>query len=310
MTEHDDDLVLVSWNLEADGEITDTGDAGPAWHLAHDILAEVGPDILLRQEMKYSRTDTMRRLHDAELRLGMSGYLAPDNPGAPDLPSGVFLRPGLFEVNTHHTPSRPWWLRPCHLTVRLGDCPRPLDLISFHMCFYDPATRSAEAQWLTLGAEPGRASLIAGDCNSYPDHTRNAVERVILPDWDTVPDRAHATHRTIYELGCRVSDTRPDRILCDAGYVDLARHACTELEQPSALHPTAGYDKRHQSGPQRIDRAYASAGLHRAVTSVEVIDTDQTRRASDHAMLVVRLSRRELENALTPETSEEYHLAS
>ncbi|MFE4057921.1 endonuclease/exonuclease/phosphatase family protein [Streptomyces sp. NPDC059096] len=290
---------VAVWNTKDDG-----GDRGEHRDFILDILAELGdggPDVLLQQEAKYSRDRGHDLKHTTEKRLKLRGFLSAPNPSADaDIATAVYLRPDLFHVARERPRRKPWWLHPCHVTAQLGDCPVPLNFLSFHMCWYDAGQRLAEAGWLTTQAQLGVATIAAGDTNSYP----RRPEPVTLPDWDTVTDRAHMVHRTYADAdGHRRSDTRPDGALIDAGYVDLARHAADHLGQPGALAATAGHDKPHQGGPQRIDRGYAAGGVAAALDHVEVITTEDTRAVSDHSLIVYRFHRTRLERALI-QTSE------
>ncbi|GAA4782331.1 endonuclease/exonuclease/phosphatase family protein [Streptomyces ziwulingensis] len=286
---------VAVWNIEADG-----GRDGERRDFALDILAALKPDIVLQQEAKYSRERGGRLLHAAEKRLKLRGFLSAPNPDIDaDIATAVYLRPGLFHIAEQKPHAKPWWLHPCHVQAQLGNCPLPLNLVSFHMCFFDAGQRLAEAQWLTTLAQPGMATMAAGDTNSYPQHP----EPLPLPVWETVTDRAHMVQRTYVDAaGRRHSDTRPDGALTAAGFTDLARHAANHCGPNSkrALAATAGFTKPHQGGPQRIDRGYAAGGVQFALEHVEVIDNEDTRAASDHALVLYRYHRTRLEGVLTP----------
>ncbi|MGW8374245.1 endonuclease/exonuclease/phosphatase family protein [Streptomyces sp. ODS28] len=284
----DDTITVAQWNVEHDG-----GHDGQRWEAAHELLRSYAPDIVLRQEMTHSHAQGRKRLYDAERALGLRGFLAPATPESPNA-CGVFLNTDVFEPLHEYRHETLRWHPPCNLVVRFACHPVPLSLTSFHLCSFDPDTRLTEAQWLTTLAKPGMVSLIAGDANSYP----HAPERIRLPDWDAVEDRSHIAHRTIPDPSGRYSDTRPDAILTTAGFQDLARYAADHLNQRYALTATAGYRRPDQGGPQRIDRAYASGGLAAALTGVEVIDTEEVRAASDHALLIYRFHRGRMERLL------------
>ncbi|MDW6057860.1 endonuclease/exonuclease/phosphatase family protein [Streptomyces sp. FXJ1.4098] len=282
------------WNIEADG-----GRQGEHRDLALDILTALNPDVVLQQEAKHSRERGKRLMHAAERRLGLRGFLSTPNPGVDaDIATAVYLRPSMFHVAEQRPHAKPFWMHPCHVQAQLGDCPVPLNFVSAHLCFFDAGRRLEEAGWLTTLAKPGMVTLVGMDSNSYP----KAPEPTALPNWDTVADRPHMVQRTYMDAdGHRRSDNRPDAALIEAGYVDLARHAADHLEHKveDVLAPTAGYGKPHQGGPQRIDRTYAAGGLATALQYVEVIDTDDTREVSDHALLLFRFNRARLECVLT-----------
>ncbi len=62
---------------------------------------------------------------------------------------------------------------------------------------------------------------------------------------------------------------------------------------------STGFDKPHQGGPQRIDRGHAAGVAADALDHIEVIDTDDTRAATDHALVLYRFNRARLERVLT-----------
>ncbi|MFD9072279.1 endonuclease/exonuclease/phosphatase family protein [Streptomyces lasiicapitis] len=287
-------VTVVVWNIEADG-----GRNGERRDVAFDVLAALNPDVVLQQEAKHSRERGARLLHAAERRLGLRGFLAAPNPGVDaDIATAVYLRPGMFHVAEQKPRAKPWWLHPCHVQAHLGDCPVPLNLVSFHMCSFDADQRLTEAGWMTTLAGPGMVTIAAGDTNSYP----RRAEPIALPTWKNVTDRAHMVQRTYVDTeGIRRSDTRPDGVLIEAGYVDLARHAADHLDGigMEALAATAGFDKPHQAGPQRIDRGYGAGGAASALEHVEVINDKDVRAASDHAPVVYRFHRARLERVLT-----------
>ncbi|GHC76997.1 endonuclease/exonuclease/phosphatase family protein [Streptomyces flavofungini] len=286
-------ITVVVWNIEADG-----GRNGERRDVAFDVLAELNPDVVLQQEAKHSRERGGRLLHAAEKRLGLRGFLAAPNPAVDaDISTAVYLRPGMFHVAEQKPRAKPWWLHPCHVRAHLGDCPVPLNLVSFHMCSFDADQRLTEAGWMTTLAGPGMVTIAAGDTNSYP----RRCEPIALPTWDHVTDRAHMVQRTYVDTeGIRRTDTRPDGVLNDAGYVDLARHGADHIDGvgAAALAATAGFDKPHQGGPQRIDRRYAVGGAAAALEHVEVIDNADVRAASDHALVAFRFHRTRLERVL------------
>ncbi|WP_055469037.1 endonuclease/exonuclease/phosphatase family protein [Streptomyces ardesiacus] len=286
-------VTVAVWNIQADG-----GRDSEHRDFALDILAALEPDVVLQQEAKYSRERGRRLMHAAESRLELRGFLSAPNPQVDaDIATAIYLRPGLFHVAEQKPRAKPWWLHPCHVQARLGECPVPLNFVSFHMCFFDATQRLTEAGWLTTLAEPGIATMVAGDTNSYP----RRPEPLPLPDWETVTDRAHMVHRTYVDsVGRRHSDTRPDGALVDAGYVDLARHAADSLGANGALAATAGINKPHQGGPQRIDRGYAAGGVESALEHVEVIDNEEIRSVTDHALVLYRYHRSRMERVLTP----------
>ncbi|GHI98005.1 hypothetical protein [Streptomyces olivaceus] len=284
-------VTVAVWNIEADG-----GRSGEHRHAAIDLLASLKPDVFLQQEAKYSRERGEQLKYITEKQLRLRGFLSSPNPFIDaDIATSLYLRPEMFQVVKQKPCAKTWYLHPCHVQAQLGDCPIPLNLASFHMCFFDAGTRLTEAGWLTTLAQPGMVTIAAGDTNSYP----HRLEPISLPVWEKVTDRAHMVHRTVMDSsGIRRSDTGPDHALIDAEYVDLARHAADHLgsDGAGALAATAGFRKPQQGGPQRIDRGYAAGGAATALEHVEVIE----HKDFDHALLLYRFNRTRLERMLTP----------
>ncbi|MCQ4084377.1 hypothetical protein NGB36_28300 [Streptomyces sp. RB6PN25] len=81
-------ITVAVWNVEADG-----GRNGEHRDLVLDILSEHLPDIFLQQEAKFSRERGCARMHAAEERLGLRGFLSTPNPHADaGIASAVYVR--------------------------------------------------------------------------------------------------------------------------------------------------------------------------------------------------------------------------
>ncbi|MFD4574984.1 endonuclease/exonuclease/phosphatase family protein [Streptomyces sp. NPDC058417] len=288
---------LLAFNLEHDGG-PDTGDCLPErWQQAHELIASRRPDLLLRQEMTYSRDGHHRRLHAAELALGMRGFLGPAGLGRN--PSGLFVRESAFAVHQHVVHQvHPWRTPPTHAVLRLRDVP-DVDIIavSWHAAFNSPRGRERETDEILAIADKingGRAFIGGGDCNEAPSPSGETVPPIA---WDSVTDRLHMNHRTNRDpiTGQHTACTYLDDSLTAAGLRDPARHAAHTLDRPDALLATAGHGKSRQGGPCRIDRFYLDPHLIQAVEDVNVIDTTGL---SDHHAVEVVLSRTAMARAL------------
>ncbi|GAA2091653.1 hypothetical protein GCM10009801_57700 [Streptomyces albiaxialis] len=280
-------VAALIWNQEHDGgHPSRLGDRGEKWQPGQEMIGDLKPDVVLRQEMTHSANWNGRLKFESENLLGHRVFLASPTPESPNA-TGITINPDLFDVHAEQNHTTLMWHPIKQLTVTLRGCPLPLHLASFHLCCFDPLTRATEAQRLTMLAQTGMRALIGGDCNSYPLRWNSALP---LPDWDQVTDLSFRTRRTLGrdEQGRWISDTEPDRILTSAGYTDCAQHAADHLDQPNALAATAGHRKPGQGGPQRIDRAYTAGGLHEAIESVEVLDSPEVLELSDHAPVLVR----------------------
>lgn len=280
-------IKVVTFNLEHDGGApTEDGRFPRRWHDAHDCLREIGPDILLRQEMTYSRDEGHRRLHAAETALGLRGFLGGEGVGRN--PAALFVNTTLFDIHQHHDHILgPWRTRPVNVVVRLPEVPdRRIILLSWHLAFNSPGTREREAEEITAFADKmkqGYSFIGGGDANEYPvPHG----EQVAAIDWSStdITDRPHMVHRSRPNTdGTRTSCTYLDETLLTCGLHDPARHAAHHLGTPDALNATAGHttQAQGQGGERRIDRTYTDPWTITALLDVVVHDVP----FSDHKIV-------------------------
>ncbi|MFI6341198.1 endonuclease/exonuclease/phosphatase family protein [Streptomyces sp. NPDC050535] len=289
-------VTVMSFNLERDGGPDEHGHPPRRWRNAHELIKEHRPDVLLRQEMTYSRASGQRRLHEAERLLGMRGFNGA--PGSGNNPTGLFLRPDVFDVHQQVDHAPLWRTPPTHIVASLRGVPDvPIVMMSWHLAFNSPRGRERETDEILAAADKinqGLAFLGGGDMNEYP---HPSGERVPAIDWtdDGITDRMHMMHRTNRSPdGTRISCTYADETLLGAGLHDPARYAADTLGQADALCATAGQNKHSQGGERRIDRIYCDPWLVNAVVEVSVIDTPD----SDHDGLKVVYSRAGMAEAL------------
>ncbi|MFF7469908.1 endonuclease/exonuclease/phosphatase family protein [Streptomyces sp. NPDC008092] len=284
-------VTVVIANLEHDGGADEDGESPQRWRDFHALIRGYHPDVLLRQEMTYSRAEGHRRLHAAERLLGMRGFLGAQGSGRNG--TGLFVRPEVFDVQQQFEHTRHWRTPPTNIVASLREVPDvPIVMTSWHLAFNSPRGRERETDEILALADKinkGWAFIGGGDCNEYP---HPAGESVLPIDWtsDTVTDRLHVAHRTnLGPDGSRVSCTYADRTLLAAGLHDPARYAAHGLlAQQDALLPTAGHVKPSQGGERRIDRLYVDPWLVNAVIAVHVIDTAGL---SDHHAVAFVFSR-------------------
>jgi endonuclease/exonuclease/phosphatase family metal-dependent hydrolase len=286
-----DEVRVLSWNLEHNGVDPSSGDDA-RWRSAMETVAAVRPHVVLRQELTGAASlGGRRKWAEAAALGGFHAFVASATPESPNA-CGVYVDPTLFTPVACYEHSTGWWHPACNPVVRLNGTNTSLSLASAHLCSHDPDQRLHEARRLLTLGKPGMATMIGMDANSY---THNPVEAATLPNWAHVEDRVHQQCRTVTDAnGNRVSDTRPDELLSRSHdgrppvFVDAARHAAEVLGQQKALTPTASLWRTDQGSRQRIDRVYVTPQLCDALISVETLDTEQVRGASDHAPVVVR----------------------
>ncbi|ONK13196.1 endonuclease/exonuclease/phosphatase family protein [Streptomyces sp. MP131-18] len=293
-TSLDDELRIVCWNLETNGLPKKGGaDRRP---VALTVLAGLRPHIVLRQELTGAHENGARTLYEEASHLGLVPFMTPPTSDWPH-PAGVLFDPGVFETVAYYEHAGTVWPLMCNPVLRLRgtDRPIPVSVASVHFSTADPLRRAGEARRLIVLAEQ-QAALFGGDFNSYP-----CRDPFPLPEWDTIADAGHRERRSsIDHDGRRVADTGPDDLLTRQGlFTELGQYAAVELDQPRALTPTASLWRADQGAPQRIDRMYATSNVAAALTRLDVIDTDEVRAASDHALLLATFSLTGLRKALT-----------
>lgn len=299
--EYDEPVItVITANIQHDGGPDIHGRPPQKWYDAHALLKEHQADVLLRQEMTYSRADGNRRLHEAERALGMRGFLGAQGSGRN--PTGLFIRPEVFTVRQQLAQERLWRTPPTSIVASLHEVPDvPIVLTSWHLAFNSPHGRERETDEILALADKmnkGAAFIAAGDCNEYPHPAGETVPPI---DWTSpkITDRTHLTHRTNPGPdGTRISCTYADETLLAAGLHDPARYAAHTLARPEALRATAGHNKPAQGGGRRIDRHYNDPWTINAVIDVVVLDTSDF---TDHDAVKVVYSLAKLTQGLRRE---------
>ncbi|MFJ3779814.1 endonuclease/exonuclease/phosphatase family protein [Streptomyces sp. NPDC090075] len=303
----DEEFLAVSWNVEHNG--TDANGSAKRWDLAMDVLTELRPHVLLRQELTRADMHGQRMVWAEARRLGNHiPFLATATPESAN-PTGVYVDRDLFDPVQFFEHRTNMWHPVCNPVVRLKGASKDLALASFHLCSYDPATRAREAKRLTVLRRPGVEAVLGGDCNSEPHRLHD--ETAEPTDWSRVEDRGLFEARTIERGGKRVTDTVPDEVLAGEHdgqppvFVDLAHYAATVLGQqdPDPLTPTGSLWRTDQGPRRRIDRIYATPGIAGALIRVEVIVTEKVIAASDHPPVLAVFSLPKLRRVLTPESA-------
>ncbi|MDT0321875.1 endonuclease/exonuclease/phosphatase family protein [Streptomyces millisiae] len=296
-TEHEETLVMCSWNVERDG--IDANGSRRRRDIALAELKKRKPRVIFQQEATYSMDDDEAGRKEIENELGLVCRVAPVT-GDSRNPTAVSYDPQLFDlVNVIEWSTGLY--KPMDIpVVRLRGTVKPLALASLHLCYWAPQERAVQAQRLTTLGEPGKNAILAGDFNSEELGNKRPSQP---GDWGT--DASLLAHRTVHvpgapgEPGKRWIDTGPDDILTGTGvFADLALHAATNLDQPKATQATASLWRTDQGPRRRIDRALSTPNLLPALKKFEVVTTPEVVEASDHALLVWEYSLPKLVAAL------------
>ncbi|MFD8316251.1 hypothetical protein [Kitasatospora purpeofusca] len=297
-------LKFATVNIEYYGQCTDARgnvDTTAFWSI-HDRLAELDLTVLFVQEMTDRWRSGARLRYAAENRLGMRSWISPmpaHADGEKVNPTGLFVRPGVFEMVGEWPQTRGWWTPPTAISVRLPGASSTLQLASAHGGYPDPVLRAGEARKAAAWQTRNQAVIFGADSNS---HLTSPVEHNPLPDWSSSRDTTHREHRT---LDGRTSDRTPHEILTRAGLEDAALYAATHLGQPDAVAPTASmypHVSERQGPPQRIDLLRMSRALLPALERVDVIPLEGT----DHALVVAHVDADGLTEGLNAHAAFDY----
>lgn len=105
------------------------------------------------------------------------------------------------------------------------------------------------------------------------------------PNWNRIPQHLHSRYRIMLPDGSYgPADRRGTGNLLSAGYVDPATHLRTLVD------PTTGHWYSSEPEPQQLDHILVGAALSPSIRAYEVVNTSQTRAASDHLPLVMDLT--------------------
>ncbi len=154
---------------------------------------------------------------------------------------------------------------------------RRLTVVAAHLDPFSPEARLAEARILARHANPQERVLLMGDFNELPP------EDAADPSIRQLPRRILARHVGVPVQGDGAIDTRAHDLLRWAGFQDVYRKL--NARKPGWTLLTTRFAAELRSR-MRIDFIYATEKLASKATRCEVIESDATRRASDHYPIV------------------------
>lgn len=261
-----------------------------------ELIREIDPDIMLLQELpgdsRAIANQGLQHLADATgMHCCTPGARQHEDvaaaPGGHDrLALGVLWRPGIEPIpgTRRCIDGGPMWHNLLSVALDLGG--HQITVATYHA---PPRagrdTRRDEARliahWLAP-ASHGREIVLAGDWNSisgrqvdgsyYDPDPNDGVTDADMIRWTDERDPPEVAYPT---------DRRPDLILAEAGYLDVA----VQLRAPWA--PTTGHHPRDRNGPRRLDRVLhrqpdAESAMACSVVSYRVHDTPLAYEVSDH----------------------------
>jgi len=165
---------------------------------------------------------------------------------------------------------------PGKVTKGTTSVPRRLTVVAAHLDPFTPEARLAEARILARHANPLDRAVLMGDFNCLPpdDPVDSSVQQL--------PRRILARHVTVPIQGTAI-DTRMHDVLLWAGFEDVYRKLNPKKPGWTLLTTRFAAELRSR---MRVDFVYATEKLASKATRAEVIETDDSRRASDHYPIV------------------------
>lgn len=160
--------------------------------------------------------------------------------------------------------------------VRSTELVRRLTIVTAHLDPFSPEARLAEARILARHADPKKRVILMGDFNSLPPG--DSVDPSVL----ALPPRVLARHISAPSDEPRI-DTRAHDLLMWAGLEDVYR--TLNPKKPGWTLLTTRFAAELRSR-MRMDYIYATEPLLKKAVRAEVIESDLTRRASDHYPIV------------------------
>ncbi len=234
-----------------------------------DVVAAVvraaDPDVLAITEA--NGFDDPKRMAAAEGAFRMKGVLGAAESG---FHVALFLKPG-WKVEASGSEFYPFFHAALWAKLH-GDGDREFTAVVAHLNPFSPDERLAEIRALCRHAMPGEKSLLMGDFNCMAPG--DAIDASVLE----LPRNILA--RFIKEAADPVEFDRREIALAEwAGFVDVYRKLNPKKPGWTLMTTRFGAALRAR---MRIDYMLATERMAKRALSAEVIETDESRRASDH----------------------------
>ncbi|MBN1585984.1 MAG: endonuclease/exonuclease/phosphatase family protein [Candidatus Omnitrophica bacterium] len=234
--------------------------------LLRKVMRRVSPDLLVLLECNGWEKNNCALFRDYERALGMKGHLAAGG----DFSTALMVS-GRVKVLSFDFDPKPYWhlvMDACLETEGLGE----FQVLACHLHPFSPAERAREMELILSRVRPGTEALILGDFNA------------IGPTDAKLPADIPQTFRERFVTG-GVIDTRVFSLLDAQGYVDLYRK--WHPKEPGYTIPTALMRNPLFEGTRlRLDYIFAGPQLARRLQDIQVLESEETQRASDHFPLL------------------------
>jgi endonuclease/exonuclease/phosphatase family metal-dependent hydrolase len=238
-----------------------------------DVIASVvraaNPDVLGITEA--NGFEDGKRMRAAEGAFGLKGILGRAETG---FHVALFVKPGMT-VEASGAEFYPFFHAAHWARIRL-DKDRSFTAVVAHLNPFSPNQRLAEVRVLCRHAVPGERALVMGDFNCMAPGDEIDASVLALP--------RNILARFVKEAGDPVEFDRREIALAEwAGFVDVYRKL--HPKKPGWTLMTTRFAAALRSR-MRLDYMLATPRLAQRAASAEVIETDESRRASDHYPLM------------------------
>lgn len=233
------------------------------------VVREAAPDVLGVTEA--NGFDEPKRMAQAEEAFGMKGVLGPAGSG---FHVAMFARPP-WQIEASGPEFYPFFHAALWARLRL-DKETSVTAVVAHLNPFSPDLRLAEVRALCRHAVQGERAILMGDfnCMAPGDEVDSSV--LELPRFILA--------RFVKEAGNPIEFDRREVALAEwAGFVDVYRKM--HPKKPGWTLMTTRYGAALRAR-MRIDYLLATPRLAQRAVSAEVIETNDSRRASDHYPLM------------------------
>jgi len=263
-------LRIMTYNILNGGE-SKVGGVENRGEILRKVIADLKPDVLALNECANWHRDNAAPLQKLESAFEMSGVMAVTH----GLNVSILVRRGLpiLQVLTD-TERQANGLVVVEVMAPDG---KPLKILATHMNPFKPDERMKEAKEIVRYIGKDERCIVLGDLNSLSGRDKFKLE--------DIPEQ----HRDRFAVNGEIH-TGVIEALEKAGLVDACRFKRPEpKESDRTVGTTVSEDKAHAGTHLRLDHILVTSNLTGVVQSVEVIQNEDTNRASDHFPVVLDL---------------------
>jgi endonuclease/exonuclease/phosphatase family metal-dependent hydrolase len=245
------------------------GAAGERLGILASVVKSAQPDVLGVTEA--NGFDDAKRLAEVEKALGMKGHIIKAHTG---FHVGLFTTE-KWKVEAHGHEFAPFFHAAMWGRIRI-DASRTLTVVVAHLNPFSPAARLDEIRALCRHAIPGERVVVMGDFNCMSPG--DPIDESVMELPKSILARFVKEGADPAEF-----DRREIALLEWTGFVDVYRKLNPKKPGWTLMTTRFGASLRSR---MRIDYLFASPRFAQRAVEADVIESDESRRASDHYPLV------------------------